>query len=89
VSILTADQILDGARMRAVEEEYELDNFDYLNGFTTGAYFVLVAADERERVLLEALHELVKRCDGEEGVRADGSNIQTIAAHAALERVRG
>jgi hypothetical protein len=34
-----------------------------------------------------ALMELVERCDGEEGVRADGSNIQTIAAHATLETI--
>ena len=31
--------------------------------------------------------ELVTRCDGAEGMRADGSNIQTMAAHAILERL--
>jgi hypothetical protein len=31
-----------------------------------------------------ALADLVRRCDGPEGVRADGSNIDTLAAHAAL-----
>lgn len=36
--------------------------------------------------LLAALEELVTRCDGAEGVRADGSNIQTIRAHAAIEK---
>lgn len=36
--------------------------------------------------LLDALRELVARCDGLEGVRADGSNIQTMRAHAALEK---
>jgi len=35
--------------------------------------------------LFAALKELVDRCDGPEGVRADGSNIQTMRAHAALE----
>jgi hypothetical protein len=34
--------------------------------------------------LVEALHDLVLRCDGDEGVRADGSNIQTMGAHALL-----
>jgi len=34
--------------------------------------------------LLAALRDLVERCDGEEGVRADGSNIQTMRAHAAI-----
>lgn len=31
-----------------------------------------------------ALRELVTRCDGPDGVRADGSNIDTLVAHAAL-----
>ena len=34
------------------------------------------------------LESLVARCDGEEGVRADGSNIQTVSAHALLARLR-
>lgn len=34
--------------------------------------------------LVEALRELAYRCDGEEGVREDGSNIQTYAAAALL-----
>jgi hypothetical protein len=36
--------------------------------------------------ILAALSDLVARCDGAEGVRADGSNIQTMAAHAVLEK---
>lgn len=36
--------------------------------------------------LVTALRNLVLRCDGEDGVRADGSNIDTCAAHAALAR---
>ena len=39
--------------------------------------------------LLDALRELVARCDGEEGVRADGSNIQTMRAHAVLATIDG
>lgn len=39
--------------------------------------------------LLEALKQLVARCDGDEGVRADGSNIQTMAAHAAIAKAEG
>lgn len=38
--------------------------------------------------LREALTELVARCDGAEGVRADGSNIQTVQAHAVLAKAR-
>lgn len=37
--------------------------------------------------LVEALKELVARCDGAEGVRADGSNIQTHNAHALLTKL--
>ena len=37
--------------------------------------------------LVAALQELVNRCDGDEGVRADGSNIQTMRAHAILEKL--
>ena len=37
--------------------------------------------------LLAALRELVNRCDGAEGVRADESNIQTMQAHAVLAKL--
>lgn len=37
--------------------------------------------------LVAALTDLVKRCDGPEGVRADGSNIQTISASALLQKL--
>lgn len=37
--------------------------------------------------LIAALQDLVTRCDGDEGVRADGSNIQTIRAHAVLAKL--
>ncbi len=36
--------------------------------------------------LLAALIDLTLRCDGPEGVRADGSNIQTIRAHAVIAK---
>ncbi len=39
--------------------------------------------------LRRELSALVTRCDGPEGVRADGSNIDTRAAHALLERLMG
>jgi hypothetical protein len=35
--------------------------------------------------LRKALEDLTTRCDGEEGVRADGSNVQTAWAHAVLD----
>ena len=37
-----------------------------------------------EQVRAEALRDLMTRCDGPEGVRADGSNIQTMQASAVL-----
>lgn len=40
-------------------------------------------------LVIDALIELVKRCDGSEGVRADGSNIDTLAAHMALAKAKG
>lgn len=39
--------------------------------------------------LLAELVALVVRCDGAEGVRADGSNIDTSAAHAAIYKALG
>ena len=46
----------------------------------------LIAASPR---LLAALKELVARCDGEAGILADGSNINTWQAHAAIEEAEG
>lgn len=37
--------------------------------------------------LFAALQRLVVRCDGDEGVRADGSNIDTVAAHYLLRKI--
>ena len=37
--------------------------------------------------LIAALQDLVTRCDGKEGVRADGSNIDTLRAHTLLDRL--
>ena len=39
---------------------------------------------EQVNDLWDALRDLVDRCDGPEGVRADGTNIDTLRAHAAL-----
>lgn len=36
--------------------------------------------------LLVALRDLVARCDGHAGVLADGSNIDTLAAHVAIAK---
>lgn len=43
------------------------------------------APDRRSKALYVALDELVTRCDGEDGVRADGSNINTQSAHVVLD----
>ena len=39
-----------------------------------------------QQELIEALRDLATRCDGEEGIRADGSNIETAWASAVLAR---
>lgn len=39
--------------------------------------------------LVNALRDLVTRCDGEAGVRADGSNIDTMHAHVVLAKLEG
>lgn len=39
--------------------------------------------------LLKALKNLVKRCDGPEGVQSDGSNMCTLEAHAAIKKAEG
>lgn len=44
----------------------------------------LLAAMERVKELQSALRELVARVDGAEGMRADGSNMDTTRAHAVL-----
>ena len=41
---------------------------------------------ERNELLL-VLKDLVNRCDGSEGVMADGSNIQTIRANVLLAKL--
>lgn len=43
-----------------------------------------IADAQRIMALESALRSLVERCDGDECVRADGSNIDTLAAHVAL-----
>lgn len=49
---------------------------------------VCVVLGERVCAEHDALENLVERCDGAEGVRADGSNIDTLAAHIALDGPR-
>jgi len=39
------------------------------------------------RELFRTLNQLIIRCDGEEGVRADGSNIDTAREHAVIQKL--
>lgn len=55
------------------------------NARATEALGLLTHWQGRAADLERELSALVLRCDGPEGVRADGSNIQTISAHALLE----
>ena len=50
-----------------------------------------MSADEtlQQSDLLKELKALVARCDGAEGVQPDGSNMQTITAHAAIAKAEG
>lgn len=48
--------------------------------------YAIHAVNEYPR-LVDALRDLMLRCDGAEGVRADGSNIQTMQAHALLDEI--
>lgn len=52
-----------------------------------GGEFIVTACNAHDE-LVAALAELVERCDGNEGVRGDGSNIQTMRAHAILAKVQ-
>lgn len=52
-------------------------------------YRVALKLQSERHELYRALEALVDRCDGAEGVRADGSNIDTRAERMLLERVRG
>lgn len=42
---------------------------------------------KRNREITSALKSLVARCDGADGVRGDGSNIDTSRAHNALTKI--
>ena len=48
----------------------------------------IASLEEKNAMLRDALEELTLRCDGEEGVRKDGDNIQTYQAHAVLEKTK-
>lgn len=56
--------------------QYEHNNWDLINEVNE--------LTEQLTTMRNALQELVNRCDGPAGVRADGSNICTFLAHAAL-----
>ena len=56
----------------------------YLGGVNDDLFILLRNAAPEIAALVEAAGRLVVRCDGDEGVRADGSNIDTLAVHAAL-----
>jgi hypothetical protein len=52
-------------------------------------YWKGLACHQAAPDLLEALKDLVYRCDGDEGVRADGSNIDTAWAHTIIAKAEG
>lgn len=59
---------------------YREDRIEYAQVVVKYGTAAAVSECDRLRVAPE---DLVRRCDGAEGVRADESNIDTTAAHAA------
>ena len=60
------------------------DDFD--NALPAEANARLIAAAP---TLLLELQKLIERCDGEEGIQPDGSNMETSLAHAAIKLALG
>ena len=63
-----------------------IDKLYNRTGWWQDAAYIAHAANAYP-LLVKALRELMLRCDGAEGVRADGSNIQTMAASALLHEL--
>ena len=75
----------EGDKMRGAERKLvKTSQHETLHPERAAANRALIAAAPD---LLLALRDLVARCDGDEGVRADGSNIDTVWAHAAIAKV--
>lgn len=74
-----------GVQIATISHESDNAGLAYGDGEKNGRYLVHTANAYPE--LVEALKELVARCDGIEGVRADGSNIQTHNAHGILSKL--
>ena len=79
----------DGYNIVQVAKGLAFGTFADSRPLTVDEYFEIVRKVEFHAELLAALEELVLRCDGAEGVRSDGSNIQTMRAHAVLARAKG
>ena len=45
----------------------------------------MMTSSDKLNDLIAAFGDLVNRCDGDDGVRADGSNIDTAWAHSVLD----
>lgn len=78
-----ADYVLYDAKGDAVVQ-YGDEVGPYLGGVDDDLFILLRNAAPEIAAVIEAAGRLVVRCDGDEGVRADGSNIDTLAVHAAL-----
>lgn len=77
--------------LRDAEDSWSRDGVQYVEHVIPAIDHLIAVVErrcslDRDGWLVSALKDLVSRCDGDEGVRADGSNIQTIRAHAAIER---
>lgn len=72
-----------GPLTQAVIEEWE-KQIKAQGGFNSLVILNVIPLESGDDKLRTALRDLVTRCDGDEGVRPDGSNIDTYRAHAAL-----
>ncbi len=68
--------------MNHTPTDYEVDSRQHI--IACADSWLLTEGLPTYSALAAALRALVDRCDGAEGVRADGSNIDTCAAHAVL-----
>lgn len=73
-------------RGNSVPMDVETTVAEVFTGGDRDAAYIVHCANSYPR-LVQALKDLALCCDGEEGVRADGSNIQTMAAWGILHEL--
>ena len=77
----------EGDSIKGADGETSFCQMRYYPWVEQGDFPYIVHSANAYPKLVEALRELMLRCDGAEGVRADGSNIQTHNAHGLLREL--